>query len=160
MRRPHVTGRTQHRVNQVPVAIDRPIQVAPLTVDLQVGVSRPKEFHLRPLSEPDRNLSAHPAPIIPPMPRTQACHKACGSSRIPPGCPVDPHARRMTPPLRSPAITAVSTLLRAAPSLGGASLLSASPFSGLPLCRTPSGPQAGVGQTDPGVTRPTGFDVV
>ena len=89
-RRPHVTGRTQHRVNQVPVAIDRPIQVAPLTVDLQVGVSRPKEFHLRPLSEPDRNLSAHPAPIIPPMPRTQACHKACGSSRIPPGCPVDP----------------------------------------------------------------------
>jgi len=33
----------------------------------------------------------------------------------------------MTPPLRSSAITAVSTLLRAAPSLGGASLLSASP---------------------------------
>ena len=29
-----------------------------------VGVSRPKEFHLRPLSEPDVNLSAHPAPII------------------------------------------------------------------------------------------------
>jgi hypothetical protein len=27
-------------------------------------VSRPKEFHLRPLSEPDVNLSAHPAPII------------------------------------------------------------------------------------------------
>src|SRR5271170_1746711 len=32
----------------------------------QEGVSRPKEFHLRPLSEPDVNLSAHPAPIIHP----------------------------------------------------------------------------------------------
>ena len=37
-RRPHVTGRTQHRVNEVSVAIDRPIQVAPLTMDLQVGL--------------------------------------------------------------------------------------------------------------------------
>jgi len=69
----------------------------------------------------------------------------------------------MTPSLRSPAITAVSTLLRTAPSLGGASLLSASlfrlgPFAwhrrrrfpqfnvrawdriAPPLCRTPSGP--------------------
>jgi hypothetical protein len=26
-------------------------------------VSRPVELHLRPLAEPDRNLSAHPAPI-------------------------------------------------------------------------------------------------
>ena len=32
----------------------------------EVEVSRPKEFHLRPLSEPDVNLSAHPAPIIHP----------------------------------------------------------------------------------------------
>src|SRR5271169_2209959 len=32
----------------------------------QEGVSRPKEFHLRPLSEPDVSLSAHPAPIIHP----------------------------------------------------------------------------------------------
>ena len=31
-----------------------------------VGVSRPKGFHLRPLSEPDMNLAAHPAPIIHP----------------------------------------------------------------------------------------------
>ena len=30
------------------------------------GVSRPEELHLRPLSEPDVNLSAHPAPIIQP----------------------------------------------------------------------------------------------
>ena len=32
----------------------------------QEGVSRPKEFRLRPLAEPDVNLSAHPAPIIQP----------------------------------------------------------------------------------------------
>ena len=34
--------------------------------DLEIGVSRPKEFRLRPLAEPDVNLSAHPAPIIHP----------------------------------------------------------------------------------------------
>src|ERR1700679_109156 len=43
------------------------------------------------------------------------------------------HARWMTPPLRSPAITAASSLLRAPPSLGGASLLSASPFELVPF---------------------------
>ena len=31
-----------------------------------IGVSGPKEFHLRALAEPDVNLSAHPAPIIQP----------------------------------------------------------------------------------------------
>ena len=34
--------------------------------DGDIGVSRPKEFRLRPLAEPDVNLSAHPAPIIHP----------------------------------------------------------------------------------------------
>src|SRR4051794_388333 len=34
--------------------------------DRDIGVSRPKGFHLRPLSEPDVNLAAHPAPIIHP----------------------------------------------------------------------------------------------
>jgi hypothetical protein len=34
--------------------------------DGDIGVSRPKGFHLRPLAEPDVNLSAHPAPIIHP----------------------------------------------------------------------------------------------
>ena len=51
---------------RLPSRIDRPIQVAPVALDLEVGVSRPKEFHLRPLAEPDVNLSAHPAPIIHP----------------------------------------------------------------------------------------------
>ena len=43
------------------------------TENCQVGVSmtyvgwvsRPKEFHIQALSEPDMNLSAHPAPIVP-----------------------------------------------------------------------------------------------
>jgi hypothetical protein len=35
--RSHVTGRAQHRVDEVPVAIDRPIQVAPAALDLEVG---------------------------------------------------------------------------------------------------------------------------
>jgi hypothetical protein len=48
-------------------------------------VIRPEEFHLRPLAEPDVNLSAHPAPII--QPTTYS--KACRSWRIPPGRPVD-----------------------------------------------------------------------
>jgi len=39
----------------------------------------------------------------------------------------------MTQPLRSTAITAASTLLRAAPSLDGASLLSALPFELVPF---------------------------
>ena len=34
--RSHVTGRAQHRVDEVPVAIDRPIQVAPAALDLEV----------------------------------------------------------------------------------------------------------------------------
>ena len=32
----HVTGRAQHRVDEIPVAIDRPIQVAPAAMDLEV----------------------------------------------------------------------------------------------------------------------------
>ena len=34
----HVTGRAQHRVDQVPVAIDGPIQIAPLALNLEVGL--------------------------------------------------------------------------------------------------------------------------
>jgi hypothetical protein len=36
---------------------------------MQVVVSRPEELPLRPLAEPDVNLSAHPAPIIQPTTR-------------------------------------------------------------------------------------------
>ena len=34
----HVTGRAQHRVDEIPVAIDRPIQVAPVALDLEVSL--------------------------------------------------------------------------------------------------------------------------
>src|SRR3954463_2850274 len=40
-----------------------------------LGVSRPEELHLRPLSEPDVNLSAHPAPIIQPTTDTPATNE-------------------------------------------------------------------------------------
>ena len=33
----HVTGRAQHCVDEIPVAIDRPVQVAPAAMDLEVG---------------------------------------------------------------------------------------------------------------------------
>src|SRR5689334_20565530 len=57
-----------------------------------VGVSRPKEFHLRPLAEPDVNLSAHPAPTIQPTTETPTtsgrtlsvgCARAAGVPRRP-----------------------------------------------------------------------------
>ena len=35
--RSHGTGRAQHRVDEVPVAIDRPMQVAPAAMNLEVG---------------------------------------------------------------------------------------------------------------------------
>ncbi len=34
------------------------------TTPLPLKVSRPEEFHLKTLAEPDGNVSAHPAPII------------------------------------------------------------------------------------------------
>jgi hypothetical protein len=37
-----------------------------------IGVSRPKESHLRPLAEPDMSLSAHPAPTTQPTTDTPA----------------------------------------------------------------------------------------
>ena len=48
--------------------------------DLEIGLSRPKEFRLRPLAEPDVNLSAHPAPII--HPTTDSFRHLYGGSRV------------------------------------------------------------------------------
>ena len=48
---------------------DVEIEIRPFRRPHQLGVSRPEEFHLRPLAEPDVNLSAHPAPTIQPMDR-------------------------------------------------------------------------------------------
>jgi hypothetical protein len=38
-------------------------------------VSGPEELHPRPLAEPDVNLSAHPAPIIPPTTQIPATNE-------------------------------------------------------------------------------------
>ena len=46
--------------------------VPPPASDLEIRVSRPREFHPRPLSDPDVILSDHPAPIIQPSARTPA----------------------------------------------------------------------------------------
>lgn len=178
------------------------------------GVSRPQEFHPRPLAEPDVSLSTHPAPILQPLahipassarkpPETSAqvarelaepdvCTCASASwnvvrlahwATLLPFARLMSHHAGMTQPLRSATITAASSLLRAAPPLGGASRLSASPFELVPfalhrhrrfpqfnvrarirltrpLCRTPLGPSAGNGQTDRGATSLPGFDVL
>src|SRR3954462_9967164 len=58
-------GREQE-VDRLAAAVDGAIQIHPAALDLHIGVSRPEEFHLQPLAEPDVDLSAHPAPIIPP----------------------------------------------------------------------------------------------
>ena len=70
-RRSHVTGRAQHRVDEMPIAIDGPIQIAPLAMDLQVGVSRPREFHPRPLVGRVEDWRAGPGRGVPTMPRFQ-----------------------------------------------------------------------------------------
>jgi hypothetical protein len=62
-------GRAGHPPADDPpgVAIDHEGNVDKALPRRDIWVSRPEEFHLRPLAEPDVNLSVHPAPIIPPM---------------------------------------------------------------------------------------------
>src|SRR5438128_5075647 len=92
--------------------------------------SRPREFHPEPLTDPDLNLSIHPARAI--------------DRRLPPSVelrapPVAswPDSSSMTRPLRSTTITAASSLLRSSPPLSGASVLSA-------LRLAPIGPSLGI----------------
>jgi hypothetical protein len=88
------------------------------------GPSRPGEFHPEPLTEPDLNLSIHPARAI--------------ARRLPPSIelrapPVAgwPPSMAMTCSLRSTSITLASPLLQSSPPLSGASVLSASRFEPL-----------------------------
>jgi hypothetical protein len=53
----------QHRVDQISVPVDRPVEVAPPAANLQVRASGAGQLHPRALSEPDVILSHHPAPI-------------------------------------------------------------------------------------------------
>ena len=57
--------RPAHDLARVQVQYDCQIEPAPGCAD--VRVSRPWEFHPRPLAEPDVSLSTHPAPIIQPL---------------------------------------------------------------------------------------------
>jgi hypothetical protein len=62
-----------HRFPDIPVhnvaatSIENADEVVKCTADIEVWVSRPGEFHPQPLSEPDRNLSAHPASTDKPL---------------------------------------------------------------------------------------------
>jgi hypothetical protein len=50
LRSRHVTVLAEHHVDQRAAAVDGAIQIAPLPVHLDVRVSRPEEFHPRPLA--------------------------------------------------------------------------------------------------------------
>ena len=88
--------------------------------------SRPGEFHPEPLTDPDLNLSIHPARVT--ARRLPPSAEISGSSRC---NPVGPSSTAMTCPLRSTSITLASTLLQGSPPLSGASVLSASRFEPL-----------------------------
>src|SRR6266568_7484441 len=82
---------------------------------LQPVPSRPGEFHPEPLTDPDLNLSIHPARVT--ARRLPPSAEPSGSSRC---NPVGPSSTAMTCPLRSTSITLASTLLQGSPPLSGA----------------------------------------
>src|SRR6267154_6226384 len=90
--------------------------------------SRPGEFHPEPLTDPDLNLSIHPARVT--ARRLPPSAEPSGSPRY---SPVGPSSTAMTRPLRSTSITLASSLLRGSPPLSGASVLSASRLEPLVL---------------------------
>src|SRR6516225_5076228 len=185
----HCQLQLAHEFAQV---VQRLLRAAPLAQDHKV--SRARESHPRALAEPDVRLSPHPAPIVQPRPckspqwaNSHGCRRATRAIRCA-VCrrwrrkrtallyPRGSSRRRLTPgqsgttqpqPLHSSSITEPSSLLRAAPPLCPASVLSSSwgppiwtsPFASgrqvptfrtrarfrvtPPSCRMPSGPQSG-----------------
>src|SRR5215467_11175240 len=104
--------------------------------------SRPEEFHLRALPEPCMTLSSHTAPDVRPLP-LNGFASSTGSSCF----QLATGQGRTTQPLRSSPITGPSTLLRAAPPLRPASVLSPSRPSRLePLALVPSRHRRGEAQ--------------
>src|SRR5215467_8270497 len=98
------------------------------TPEVRALPSRPEEFHLEALTDPDVNLSIHPG----------SCHHMKAAAfrpdlSVPPvaGCPIDPDVGDLLPSLGGhyPA----SPLLRSSPPLADASVLSASRFIRLRL---------------------------
>ena len=90
--------------------------------------SRPEELHLRALPEPCVTLSSHTSPDVRPL-RERLC---LVHWLIP--FPVGQWPRPNTQPLRSSPITGPSTLLRVAPPLRPASVLSPSRLEPLAAC--------------------------
>src|SRR5882724_131078 len=93
--------------------------------------SRPGEFHPEPLTDPDVNLSIHPARVN--ARRLPPSAEPSGSSWYD---PVDPGSTAMTCPLCSTGITPLHRYYRGSPPLSGASVLSASrlePLAPFPL---------------------------
>src|SRR5215467_12337641 len=91
--------------------------------------SRPEEFHLRALPEPCMTLSSHTAPDVRPLP-LNGFASSTGSSCF----QLASGQGRTTQPLRSSPITGPSTLLRAAPPLRPAWVLSPSRLEPLAAC--------------------------
>ena len=119
-RRSLVSLRGHHRFQDLAFVIDGMPEIAELAVDLHEEVSGAGEFRPRALSEPDVILSHHPAPIVRPLSYGFAL-----SMRVLPS-PVDltPELNNATPSLQP--ITGPSSLLRVAPPLCPASVLSPS----------------------------------
>lgn len=120
---------TAGRACQFPAAIGGRPSVGGMAGLGAVMPSRPGEFHPEPLTDPDLNLSIHPARTIDrglPSSVELRAHPVAGW----------PVSTSMTHPLRSTAITAASSLLRSSPHLSGASVLSAlrcEPLAPFPL---------------------------
>src|SRR5215472_4614813 len=93
-----------------------------------VSSSRPEEFHLRALPEPCVTLSSHTAPDVRPLGERLASSTGSSCFQLASG------QGRTTQPLRSSPITGPSTLLRAAPPLRPASVLSPSRLEPLAAC--------------------------
>ena len=92
--------------------------------------TRPVEFYLRALPEPCMNLSSHTAPDVRPL-RLNGFASSTGSSCF----QLASGQGRTTQPLHSSPVTGPSTLLRAAPPLCPASVLSPSRLE--PLAASP-----------------------
>jgi len=76
----HATDGAQHRVDQIPIAIDRPVQVAPAAIDLEVRASSGGESHPSALSGRVEDWRAGPVecPRLATFPAPSTSHETCG----------------------------------------------------------------------------------
>src|SRR5271165_2771468 len=167
-------GLDQH-IQNLALGVDGAPQVNHAPIDFQIEVSGAGEFRPRALSEPDVILSHHPAPIVRPL----LYGFALSVRVLPSPVALRPELNNATP--RSSPITGPSSLLRVAPPLCPASVLSSSqgppawisPFASgrqvpafhieawirvtPPSCRMPPGQKSGHPQTRPRLTNSPWF---